>query len=268
MDLADTVTLNGVAVPTCHIGVSNNNDGELTIDGADGILGIGPDALSTYNNPDGVIIPTIVTSMYQAKIIHHNVFSVYFQPLEYDTKIKQVNGELVLGGVNMSYVEGNVTYAPISTNPDFSDYWAVDIDNIRTGSRTFTYPTKLVALVDTGSTLIFLPAEIVQAVFKGVHGSRRDFTGQYIVPCDSDKLRSVNFTMGGVEYELYPEDYLITDGPLKYPVKGRCHTYLMESPSYVDVILGYGFLQQFVSVYDVENKRMGFGRRKELNEID
>jgi hypothetical protein len=72
----------------------------LTADGADGILGIGPDRLSIYNNPDNKVIPTLVTTMFQDGIIDHNVFSVYFQPVIHTLgkEQKRINGEIVFGG--------------------------------------------------------------------------------------------------------------------------------------------------------------------------
>jgi hypothetical protein len=65
----------------------------------DGILGIGPDKLSSYNNPERKVFPTLVTTMAEKGIIDHNVFSVYFQPVDYSAKDqKRINGEIVFGG--------------------------------------------------------------------------------------------------------------------------------------------------------------------------
>ncbi|KAI7892377.1 aspartic peptidase domain-containing protein [Mucor mucedo] len=104
----DTMTVNGVSVPQVNFAVSDYNDGELTIDGADGILGIGPDKLSVYNNPDSKVIPTLVTTMYEQGIIDHNVFSVYFQPVSQNVnglrEQKRVNGEIVFGGGNPIFI--------------------------------------------------------------------------------------------------------------------------------------------------------------------
>ncbi|KAI8369709.1 aspartic peptidase domain-containing protein [Blakeslea trispora] len=102
----DTMTINGASVPKVNFALSDYNDGELTADGADGILGIGPDALSVYNNPDKTVIPTVVTTMFEQNIIDHNVFSVYFQPVEgndTERQDKRINGEIVFGGCK-SYI--------------------------------------------------------------------------------------------------------------------------------------------------------------------
>ncbi|KAI8977896.1 aspartic peptidase domain-containing protein [Pilobolus umbonatus] len=95
----DTITINNVSVPDVNFALSDYNDGELTADNADGILGLGPDALTVYNNPEHKVIPTLVTTMSEKGIIDHNIFSVYFQPVNKQSfEEKRVNGELVFGG--------------------------------------------------------------------------------------------------------------------------------------------------------------------------
>ncbi|CAO0792078.1 unnamed protein product [Mucor circinelloides] len=265
----DTVTINGVSVPQVNFAVSDYNDGDLTMDGADGIFALGPDTLSIYNNPEKKVIPTFVTTMFEEGIIDNNVFSVYFQPLAHNVREqKRINGEIVFGGVKESHIIGNVNYVSTTKQTNFkvdviTDYWAVDIDAISVGDYTKTYDKKVVGMVDTGSTLVFLPREIISSVFKGVKGLRRDFSGQYIVPCHADNLPDINITMNGKNYSITPENYVIKGGLLTFSTE-NCYTYLQESPPFVDAILGYGFLQQYVSVYDNENKRIGFADRASI----
>ncbi|RCI02596.1 hypothetical protein CU098_006375 [Rhizopus stolonifer] len=260
----DTMTITGVSVPQTNFAISDYNDGELTADGADGILGVGPDALSAFNNPDRNIVPTVVTTMHQQKVIDHNVFSIYFQPVSKDglsREEKRINGEIVFGGVEERHIASNVSYVPITQKNAFASYWAVDVDSISVGSNfTKTYEPKIAALVDTGSTLVYLPREIMSSVFQGIPGLRRDFLGQFIVPCNTTHLPDITFTMNNENFTITPEHYVITSGALAYTPES-CYTYLQESPPFVDAILGYGFLQQFVSVYDNENKRIGFAQR-------
>ncbi|KAL9544370.1 hypothetical protein MBANPS3_007664 [Mucor bainieri] len=260
----DTVTINGVSVPQVNFAVSDYNDGDLTMDGADGIFALGPDSLSIYNNPEKKVIPTFVTTMFEEGIIENNVFSVYFQPLAHNVREqKRINGEIVFGGVKESHIVSNVSYVPTTKQSNFKDYWAVDIDAITVGDYTKTYDRKVVGMVDTGSTLVFLPREIISRVFKGVKGLRRDFSGQYIVPCHAENLPNIAITMNGKDYSITPEHYVIKGGLLTFSTE-NCYTYLQESPPFVDAILGYGFLQQYVSVYDNENKRIGFADRASI----
>lgn len=67
-------------------------------------------------------------------------------------------------------------------------------------------------MVDTGSTLVFLPKDIVNRVFKNVKGLRKDFSGQYIIPCKEKNLPTLTFTMNNNNYTILPEHYVITSG--------------------------------------------------------
>ncbi|OAD67371.1 secreted aspartyl protease [Phycomyces blakesleeanus NRRL 1555(-)] len=283
----DTMSLNGVSIPNVHFGVSDFNDGELTMDGADGIMGIGkrqkypvllymfwklvysinnspftgPDNLTVYNNPYGVIVPTVVTTMHRQKIIDKSIFSIYFHPVDHqDQEIDRINGEITFGGVDMKRVDGNITYMPLTTNTDFQDYWAANIDSISINGKNVSIDDGLSGLLDTGSTLVLLPEPVITGIFSIVRGTRRDYSGQYLVPCTSSDLPSVTLTMGGTDFTLEPKDYVITSGILENG-SNFCYTYFQEAPPFVGAILGYGFLQQFVSVYDNEYKRLGLVKR-------
>ncbi|CAO3676145.1 unnamed protein product [Rhizopus stolonifer] len=254
----DTVTVNGVAIPEVNFAVSDYNDGEITMDGADGILGIGPDNLSLFDNPENKMIPTLVTTMYDKGFISQKVFSVYFQPLWPGQQ--RINGEIVFGGVEPRHIIGDVKYVPVSSRKEYSDYWAADIHSIKVGSHIRHFNNRITAMVDTGSTLIYLPKESVNDLFNSIKGARRDSSGQYIIPCKASNLPNISIRLNTTDYVITPQDYVITSGTLTYS-KDFCYTYIQDSPSFVDAILGYGFLQQYVSVYDHENKRIGFAHR-------
>ena len=153
----------------------------------------------------------------------------------------------------------------------------MDAQAITVGSYTKRYAKPLAAMIDTGSTLVFLPREIIDRTFAKVKGVQRDYTGQYIVPCQSPDLPDITITMNNQNYTLTPDHYVIRAGsvsdsknPFAYLLTppfqltysaSNCYTYLQESPDFVDAILGYGFLQQYVSVYDNENHRIGLADR-------
>lgn len=70
-------------------------------------------------------------------------------------------------------------------------------------------------MVDTGSTLVFLPRDIISNVFKNVKGIRKDYSGQYIVPCNSDALPNIDIKMNNYTYTMTPKNYVITSGAVK-----------------------------------------------------
>ncbi|KAH8552997.1 aspartic peptidase domain-containing protein, partial [Umbelopsis sp. PMI_123] len=95
----ETVQLGAVSIPHTYVAVSNFNDGELSMAGADGIFGAGPDELTYSDNSEGRIIPTSLTNMKNEKMIDERSFSVYFQPRK-DENDESINGFVTFGGGN------------------------------------------------------------------------------------------------------------------------------------------------------------------------
>lgn len=92
----------------------------------------------------------------------------------------------------------------------------MDIQTISVGNYTRKYESGISAMIDTGSTLVFLPRDIINHVFRGVKGLRRDFSGQYIVPCKSKTLPDIVLSMNNNTYTMKPEHYVITSGAVKF----------------------------------------------------
>ena len=100
----DTLTLiDGVMVHEQSIGVGRG------IRGADGILGLGPVALTAntlVNEPD-TLIPTIVDNLLEQGAISQRVISYFFVPFEE----AEVNyGSITFGGIDPDDHTGPVTY--------------------------------------------------------------------------------------------------------------------------------------------------------------
>ncbi|KAI9279357.1 aspartic peptidase domain-containing protein [Sporodiniella umbellata] len=129
----DTITVNGISIPDVNFAVSTRNDGEITMDGADGILGIGPDNLSLYDNPEKKVVPTLVTTMREKEYISRKLFSIYFHP--YYPGQTRINGEIVFGGVDPKHIVGEVRYTPVSKRKEYT------VNNIKK-SKILSNPSK------------------------------------------------------------------------------------------------------------------------------
>ncbi|KAI8063317.1 aspartic peptidase domain-containing protein [Gongronella butleri] len=259
----DTFTFAGQSAQGVYFAMSNANDGQLSEAGADGILGLGPDTLSRYDNPQHLVLPTLVSSMAEQSVISKNVFSFYFHPLSNDNAVweSRINGEIIFGGVDSSKVDGKIFYVPRSNQPHMLEYWAMDIDDVAINGKPMQMKEKLAAMIDSGSTLMYLPSSVLNLVFKPFPNARI-MGNVYAVPCDTDNLPSITLYVNGFPMVLNPEDYLVSKGPfLITPTYSLCHTYLMNSPPGYSAILGYSFLQNYVTIFDNDKNRLGFGRR-------
>lgn len=60
-----------------------------------------------------------------------------------------------MGGVDAAKYTGTLSYVPKSTTGDFQYYWGVTVSSVTYGSTTLVSSNG--AIVDTGTTLIYIP---------------------------------------------------------------------------------------------------------------
>ncbi|TNN23934.1 Renin [Liparis tanakae] len=113
------------------------------------------------------------------------------------------------------------------------------------------------AVIDTGSSYITGPASSVSALMKTI-GAQLDESG-YKVDCDSvQALPSVTFHLGGQEYSLTHEDYILWT-----QVEGAVCTVTFRGldvppPTGPVWILGANFIARYYTEFDRRSNRIGF----------
>ena len=88
----------------------------------------------------------------------------------------------------------------------------MDIDDVAINDKPMRMKEKLAAMIDSGSTLMYLPSSVLHQVFKSVPNARI-MGNVYAVPCDTDSLPSITLYVNGFPMVLNPEDYLVSKGP-------------------------------------------------------
>ncbi|KZT62876.1 acid protease [Calocera cornea HHB12733] len=256
-EYTDTVSLGtGLTITKQSIGVASRSEG---FTGTDGIVGIGPTIL-TEDTVSGVTeVPTVTDNLYTQGIITEKVVGIYFQPPS-GTSEAQVNGELTFGGVDTTKATSAITYTPITTTEPASYYWGID-QSITLGGETIM--TTTAGIVDTGTTLLYLPENTYDSYVSATGATLDENTGLLTVGSESD-LQSLYFTIGGTEFEL-TANAQIWPRDLNTLIGGEANSiYLVvastgeDEGSGLDFINGYVFLERFYSVFDSTNNQVGF----------
>lgn len=94
-------------------------------------------------------------------------------------------GQFTLGGRNSSLFDGEVTFIPLLQQ----SYWTIPFESIIVSSNATLALTGVYAsaIVDSGTTLIYGPDDVVAAFYAAIPGSRQGSTvdislqGQYLV---------------------------------------------------------------------------------------
>ncbi|KAF9347448.1 hypothetical protein BGX26_001050 [Mortierella sp. AD094] len=235
--------------------------------GVNGIIGFGPIDLAGVTNQKNQTyeIPTPMDGLRSSHQISTEVVGVDFRPI-WNGAQQVANGEIDLGGIDHSKYKGKLTYIPVTKKSPAKYYWGVDIPRISFGNHVAA--TGRAGIVDTGTTLILLQKDILDKVFSYVPGAGFDSNSTlYTVPHGQlNKLKDITFTIGGKPFSLTPQQYIIPQNQYSNwgLTKGVHYTYFstLGFGAGLDAIIGQKFLENYYSVYDTTNNRVGLAPRK------
>ncbi|KAF8340558.1 aspartic peptidase domain-containing protein [Cantharellus anzutake] len=251
-----SVSVGSLTVPAQSFGAASSASG---FDGVDGIFGVGPTDLTSGTVSGTNTVPTFLDNAYSQGSISTEVLGVYFKP-ETGSDTADQNGELTLGGVDTSKYTGPLTYFPKSIVSPFSYYWGINIVSIMYGITTISSSAS--AIVDTGTTLIYIPTPAYQAFLKASGSSTDPTTG--LSSWTTRPTGTISFMIGNSAFPLSPAQYLIPAaqyGPFGLP-SGKFYSWISDGgASGVNFIIGQKFLENYYSVYDTTNSRIGFATR-------
>ncbi|XP_048873259.1 renin isoform X2 [Brienomyrus brachyistius] len=225
----------------------------------DGVLGMG------YPNVAIDGITPVFDRIMSQHILKKQVFSVYYSrhsvsplsPMSARDPEHIPGGEIVLGGTDPSYYTGSFNY--MSTTE--MGKWEVRVKGVAVGADVLFCKEGCTAVIDTGSSYVTGPASSVSIMMKAI-GAVESAEGGYTVNCDLVKsLPSIAFHMGGLEYALTAEDYILWQSQFGEDICTVTFRDLDVPPPTGPVwILGASFISRYYTEFDRQNNRIGFAR--------
>ncbi|USW48075.1 Putative aspartic peptidase A1 family, aspartic peptidase, active [Septoria linicola] len=255
-EYTDRVGFGGLTVTAQSVGAATSATG---FSGVDGIIGFGPVALTQGTVSNANTVPTFMDNLYKQGSISTEVLGVYFKP-ESGSDTNDANGELTLGGTDSSKYTGALTYFPRLASGSASPYWGISIASFAYGSTTLA--TSAQGIVDTGTTLIYIPSAAYSKFLSSTGGTTDSSSG--LASFTTKPTQNFSIKFGSTTYTLTPAQYLVPTA--QYGFYGLSSTKYYAwindgGSSGVNTIIGQKFLEQYYSVFDTTNSRIGFATR-------
>lgn len=224
-------------------GLANNASNDFTDYPMDGILGLGR-ASASVTGPT-----TAMEAIAQAKLLPSNIVGVSLQRNEDGAK----DGEVTFGGVDTTKFEGSIAYTAVSTT---SDRWEIPLGDAVVAGTSLNFTGKS-AIIDTGTSYVFLPPADAKAVHALIPGSTQA-DSEFYIPCSTNL--TLQFVFSGVAYSVSPKDYVgsTSDGTGKTCFSNIVGTQTFGSD---DWLLGDVFMKNVYTVFDYDQNRIGFAAR-------
>ena len=226
---ADIVNIGGIS--------ANMTFAEMTTEGSisfvaakfDGILGLAFQNISIQG------IPPPLQVFYEKGLIDKYMVSFKLGELGED-------GEMTIGGYNPDAFEGEITWFNVAQEL----WWYFDMDDIlingvSSGACKNATQDKCQAILDTGTSMIIGPVELMNIVMK-------DITIDAMCK-NLDQNPTITFVIGGHNFDMTPEDYVLKldAGTGTY----ECMPGMMGMDLVPFYILGDTFLRKYYSIYDM-----------------
>ncbi|KAF8195904.1 aspartic peptidase domain-containing protein [Mycena galopus ATCC 62051] len=187
----DTIIMGGMVLPGHTFGVAHSISQSFSGDSiADGLMGFGKRAVQpgrthpdTVPSAGGFISAPIISYRLPRSIDHIN------------------NGEITFGGLDASKFDSSTLVTLNATN---SNFWETQLGGVTVNGATVGLSGPRIALMDTGTTLLVVPATDVDPIHAKIPGAIKKGTGSWTVPCNT--TASVALQFGGKSFPISPKD--------------------------------------------------------------
>lgn len=236
--VSDDISIGDVHIPNAaFVAATDETEDPFSAFNFDGVLGLALDEMSQTAEFN------LVSQLAKHKKLKKNVFSVFLS----DSDLEQ--SEITFGDMKQEHMASELFWAPVSRP---TGYWQVQIDDIAINDEKLDLCKNCQVAVDTGTSQLAGPSDVIDQLSRKLDVK---------ADCSNfDQLPRLGFVMdGGRVMNLTPDDY-VDKGP------DGCEVSLMPldvpPPNGPLFIFGDPFLRKYYTVYDPEERRVGFAVAK------
>lgn len=246
----DELGLGDVNVDDMQFGVAEST----TI--TQGIVGVAYDTLTNEASHEGKTYANLPQALVNSGAIKSPAYSLWLN----DPQASR--GSILFGGVNKAKYKGELQTIPIVRTLRGYSYLAVTLTgvSVEQGKESEDYSSRLpiVVLLDSGTSLTYLPDSLVDELYKKFNATFLEDDGLAYVDCElMKKDYTVNFDFSGATIAVGISELVLKAVAEDFPL-GTCAFGVVPSGDSQDAmyILGDTFLRSAYVVYDLGNNEI------------
>ncbi|PGH10772.1 hypothetical protein AJ80_07422 [Polytolypa hystricis UAMH7299] len=261
--VTDTLRLSNATLKDFQFGVGYESSSQ------EGVLGIGYMANEVQVAQGGKSYPNLPQAMVDDKLIHSKAYSLWLNDLDAS------KGSILFGGVNKAKYVGNLSTVPI-LKPKKGPYQqlviamtGINMKGSSNGQNLSSGSLPVAALLDSGSTLMYLPDAIAANIYETIGATYEPSLGAAYVPCNmSSNNTKLEFEFSGATISVGMDELVIDLSPSQ---DGNGPTFTNGEPACTfgiapagsgTCILGDTFLRSAYVVYDLSNHEISIAQTK------
>ncbi|WYZ40071.1 hypothetical protein EsH8_IV_000412 [Colletotrichum jinshuiense] len=255
--VTDTFTIGGSTLTDLQFGVG------YTSSSAQGILGVGYKVNEVQVGRAGMDpYDNLPAKMVAEGLIQSSAFSLWLNDLDAS------KGSILFGGVDTEHFEGELKTIPIQKESGSFAEFLITLTKITLGSKTLSDDMALAVLLDSGSSLTYLPDDLVTTIYSMVGAVYQEDEGVAFIPCSAaTDGANMTFTFSDPVITV-PMDELVLD---LIAITGKriafsngveaCLFGIAPAGDGTNV-LGDTFLRSAYVVYDIDNNEVSLAQTK------
>ncbi|KAK4238952.1 aspartic peptidase domain-containing protein [Achaetomium macrosporum] len=256
--VSDTITIGGRKLDRLQFGIGYSSTN------TQGILGIGYPANEVQVNRAGLSpYKNLPAQMVADGLIKSTAYSIWLNDLDANT------GNILFGGVDSEKYTPPLLSIPIEAESGVYAEFMITLTDLTLGTTTLASNLALAVLLDTGSSLTYLPDSLVQKIYTAVDAVYDSDANAAYVPCSlaSDSTTRLNFTFTSatisVEMNELVLDLVTSTGQRPKFSNGVDACLFGIGPAGTGSnVLGDTFLRSAYVVYDLDNNYISLARTK------
>ncbi|TRX94472.1 hypothetical protein FHL15_004627 [Xylaria flabelliformis] len=255
--VSDTFTIGGTTLDRLQFGIG------YTSTSAQGILGIGYPVNEVQVGRAGKdAYDNLPKAMVTAGKTARNAYSLWLNDLDAST------GSILFGGIDTEQYMGTLQTLPIQANAGVFSEFLITLTAVDLGGQSIAKNQALAVLLDSGSSLTYLPNDMVQTIYDQVSAEYDSSAGAAYVPCSlASNTSTLDFTFTSPKISVTMGELvldLVTSGgrqPTFNDGEAACLFGVAPAGSGTNV-LGDTFLRSAYVVYDIDNNQISLAQTK------